>query len=443
MSIFRAYDIRGIYGKDLTDEIAKKIGKAVGSYIHGNVTIGRDFGEHNTRLEKAFMSGLVETGSNAYLVGTCPIGLCIFSNWKMNNDLAVYITASHLPSQWSGVKLFHRDGVGFSLGEIAKLRELYASHNFKTGEGLVKDAVTMEEEYINFIVDRMKPEGIKVVVDFGGGATCQLAPKVLEKLDIEASFIHDEPDPMLQRRDPEPRPDSLTDLCRKVVEEKADLGIAFDNDGDRALYVDDNGQVIMTEHIAILFLKELMKTRRGPVVVNMECSDLIKDEIKKYGMTVFRVRVGYSFMIQETKRRNAILGVEKSGHICIPRFYWFDDAIINSIYMMEIVSKIDRISEVLRDMPVEFSKRIEIDVDDEVKFETMDKIRKKAIETYENVDTTDGVKIEFPDSWALIRASNTSPRIRVLMETTNEKRLNELRREVTALLSNVLGRALE
>jgi len=443
MNIFRAYDIRGIYGKDLTDEIAKKIGKAVGTYIHGNVTIGRDFGEHNARLEKAFISGLVETGSNAYLVGTCPIGFCIFSNWKMNNDLAVYITASHLPSQWSGVKLFHTDGVGFSLGEITKLQELYTSQNFRTGEGLVKDAETMEEEYINFIVERIKPEEIKVVVDFGSGATCRLAPKILKKLDIKASFIHDEPDPMLQRRDPEPRPESLVDLCRKVVEERADLGIAFDTDGDRALYVDDNGQVIMTEHIAILFLRELMKTRKGPVVVNVECSDLIKDEIKKYDMTVFRVRVGYSFMIQETKKRNAIFGVEKSGHICIPGFYWFDDAIMNSIYMMEIVSKMDRISEVLKEMPVEFFERIEIDIDDEVKFEAMDKIRKKAIEKYENVDTIDGVRVEFPDSWVLIRASNTSPRIRVLMETMNEKRLNELRREVTALLNNVLDRALE
>jgi len=443
MSIFRAYDIRGIYGKDLTDEIAKNIGKAVGTYIHGNVTIGRDFGEHNAQLEKAFISGLVETGSNAYLVGTCPIGLCIFSNWKMNNDLAVYITASHLPSQWSGVKLFHTDGVGFSLGEIAKLRGLYASQDFKSGKGLVKDAETMEEQYIDFIVKRIKPEGIKVVVDFGGGATCRLAPKVLEKLDIEASFIHDEPDPMLQRRDPEPRPDSLVDLCKKVLEEKADLGIAFDNDGDRALYVDNNGQVIMTEHIAILFLRELVKTRKGPVVINMECSDIIKDEIKKYGMTVFRVRVGYSFMIRETKKRNAIFGVEKSGHICIPRFYWFDDAIINSIYMMEIISKMDRISEVLKEMPVEFFQRIEIDIGDEVKFEAMDKIRKKAIETYENIDTTDGVRVEFPDSWVLIRASNTSPRIRVLMETMNEKRLKELRKEVTALLSDALGKALK
>jgi phosphomannomutase len=131
MSIFRAYDIRGIYGKDLTEEIMTRIGEAAGTYSPGIFTIGRDFRQHGAQLEEAFVSGLKKTGSNANLVGTCPVTLCVFANWKMKNDVAAYITASHLPAEWNGVKFFHQDGVGFFEDENKKLGEISSSGNFK------------------------------------------------------------------------------------------------------------------------------------------------------------------------------------------------------------------------------------------------------------------------------------------------------------------------
>jgi len=378
MSIFRAYDIRGIYGRDLTDEMMKKIGMAVGTYNPGNFTVGRDFRDHGAQFEKAFISGLKETGSNAYLIGTCPAGLCVFANWKLKNDVAAYITASHLPKEWNGVKFFHQDGVGFFEHENKKLEEIQALGNFRKGGGSVKYVRGMEEEYMNFIAERIQPERIKVVVDFGNGAACLIVPRILKKLSVEAKFLFDWPDPSFSNRDPEPKPESLTTLCRKVVEEEADLGIAFDADGDRAVYVDEKGRVIMTEQGAVLFIKDIMKTRRGPVVANIECSSLIEDEVKKYGETVFRIPVGHTFLVQETKKHNAVFGIEKSGHICVPKFFWFDDAVINSIYMIEIASKIDKkISGVLEEMPTEFFERVEIDCSDEIKFEVVDKIKEK------------------------------------------------------------------
>jgi phosphomannomutase len=438
MSIFRAYDIRGIYGKDLTEEIMTRIGEAAGTLCPGTYTIGRDFRAHGAQLEEAFVSGLKQAGSNANLLGNCPASLAVFTNWKMRNDVTAYITASHLPAEWNGVKFFHQDGVGFFEEENKKLGEISSSGNFKTGNGSAKKLEGMDEKYTDFVAERIKPEGISVVVDFGNGAACLLVPRILKKIGVEATFLFDWPDPKFSNRDPEPKPESLTALCRKVVEEKADLGIAFDGDGDRAIFVDDTGKVVMTEQSAILFLRDIIKTQRGPVVANIECSDIIEDEAKKYGEKVFRIPVGHTFLVQETKKHKAVLGVEKSGHICVPKFFWFDDAIINSIYMTEIVSKIGQnLSEVVKELPTRLFKRLEIMCSDETKFQVIDKIKEKAIDTYENTNTIDGVKIVFPDSWALVRPSNTSPMLRLSIEARDQERLDELEKEMTKLINSV------
>jgi len=437
MSIFRAYDIRGIYGKDLTKEVMKKIGMAVGTYAPGNFTVGRDFREHSDELEEAFISGVVGTGSNARIIGTCPASLCVFSNWKLKNNVAAYITASHLPAEWNGIKFFHQDGVGFFEDENKKLEKIHKSGPFRKGEGSVEKVEGMEQEYINFIKERIEPKRLKVVVDFGNGAACLIVPKILKEFNIEAKYLYDWPDPTFPNRDPEPKPETLTDLCKRVVEENADLGIAFDADGDRALFVDETGKVMMAEQSAVFFIRDIMKAQRGPVVANIECSSLIDDEARKYGQPVFRIPVGHTFLVQQTKEHNAVLGVEKSGHICVPKFYWFDDAIINSVYMIAIVSKLGRkVSEVLEEMPKEFFDRTEIDSSDEKKFGIVEKIKEKAMKKYEKITTIDGVRIDFPDSWALIRASNTSPKLRLTIEAKNEEKLLALKNEMMSLITD-------
>lgn len=438
MSIFRAYDIRGIYGKDLTEEVIKRIGMAVGTNNSGNFTIGRDFREHSGELEKSFISGLISTGSNAHVIGTCPVSLCVFSNWRLKNDVAAYVTASHLPAEWNGIKFFHQDGVGFFEEENKKLEAIHESGPFKKGRGSVEKVEGMEQEYINFIEERIKPKKLKVVADFGNGAACLIVPKILSKLNVEAKYLYDWPDPTFPNRDPEPKPESLTALCKKVVEEKADLGVAFDADGDRALFVDEKGKVMMAEQSAVFLIRDLMKTQRGPIVANVECSNLLDDEAKKYGQTVFRIPVGHTFLVQQTKKQKAILGVEKSGHVCVPKFYMFDDAIINSIYMIEIVSKLGRtVSEILEEMPIEFFERVEIDATDEKKFGLVDKIKEEAAKNYEKITLIDGVRIDFPDSWALIRASNTSPKLRLTIEAKSEERLSELKEEMMAIITDI------
>ncbi len=410
---------------------------AAGTYCPGDFTVGRDFRDHSDELEKAFVSGVTSTGSNVQLVETCPASLCVFANWQLENNVAAYITASHLPANWNGIKFFHQDGVGFFEDENHKLEQIHLSGKFRKGQGQT-EIVRMEEKYLQFTAERIKPEKLKVVADFGNGAASLLVPKILKEIGVEASYLFDKPDPKFSHRNPEPTPESLTALSKKVVAEGGDLGIGFDGDGDRAMFVDDTGKVLMTEQSAILFIREIMKTQKGPVVANIECSDIIEDEVSKYGEKVFRIPVGHTFLVQETKRHNAIFGVEKSGHICVPRFYWFDDAIINSIYMAEIVSKMDnKLSEIVKTLPMRFFDRTEIDCSDETKFSAVEKIKQKALEAYGNVNTIDGVKIAFSDSWALIRASNTSPMLRLSIEARDQERIRTLKNEMTALIESI------
>jgi phosphomannomutase len=437
MSIFRAYDIRGVYGKDLTAEIMKSIGMAAGTYSPGDFTVGRDFREHSDELEEAFVSGVKSTGSNAHLIGPCPASLCVFSNWQLKNTVAAYVTASHLPATWNGIKFFHQDGVGFFEDENKKLEQLHLSETFKRGEGKTENLAGMEEKYIDFIKERITTKKLRVVVDFGNGAACLLVPKILENLNVDAKYLFDWPDPTFPNRDPEPKPESLSALSKKVVEEKADLGVAFDADGDRALFADEKGRIMLAEQSAVLLMRDLMKTRRGPVVANIECSGIIDEEAKKYGQPVFRIPVGHTFLVQQTKEHNAILGVENSGHVCVPKFYWFDDAIINSIYLMEIVSNLNKkVSEVVDELPHGFLEKVEIDTTDEKKFETVARVKEIALKAYGQVVTIDGVRMDFPDSWALIRASNTSPKIRLTIEAKNQKRMQQLKAEMMTLISN-------
>jgi phosphomannomutase len=438
MSIFRAYDIRGVYGKDLTVEIMEKIGMAAGTYSAGNFTVGRDFREHSIELEKAFISGVTSTGSNAHLVVAGPASLCVFANWQLKNDVAAYVTASHLPANWNGIKFFHQDGVGFFEDENKRLEQTMLSSSFKKGDGKVESVLGMEEKYINFIAERVKPEKLKVVVDFGNGAACLLVPKILKRLNVEAKYLFDWPDSTFPNRDPEPTPESLTALSKKVVEEKADLGVAFDADGDRAVFADEKGRVMMAEQSAVILMRDIMKTQRGPVVANIECSSLIDEEAAKFGQQVFRIPVGHTFLVQQTKEHNAVLGVEKSGHVCVPKFYWFDDAIINSVYMMEIVSKLGRkVSEVVDDLPREFFVRLEIDSTDEEKFDLVSRVKDEALKKYDRVVTIDGARVDFSDSWALIRASNTSPKLRLTVEAKSQDRLQELKEEMMALIAQM------
>jgi len=452
-TIFRAYDIRGVYGKNLTDEIMEKMGMAVGTVWPGTYTVGRDFREHGKSLQDAFVSGLIKTGSNAVLVGQSPTGVCVFGNWMLKNDFSAFVTASHLTAEWNGLKLFDKDGVGFFEEDNAKIRDTIISGKFKQSDkqGEVKTAEQIESEYIDFIVSKIKPDNdnIKVVIDFGNGAASLTVQKLIKKMNINADFMFATPDANFPNRDPEPSPVTLDALRQRVVETGADLGIAYDGDGDRMMFVDDLGRVVMSEQASVVFLRDILKHDPQPdgfkTIVNVECSSVLDEEVKRSGGEIIRIPVGHTFLVQEAKRQNAIYAIEKSGHVCIPKFFWFDDAIISSIYMIEIVSKLGRkLSEVLDEIPARPYKRFKFMCSDSDKFKVVEKVKDRIIEDYkseyESVTAIDGVRVDFPNAWILIRASNTSPKIRLTVEAENEQKIEELGKRFSKVVDSEIER---
>jgi phosphomannomutase len=431
MSIFRAYDIRGIFGKDLTTEAMLNIGKAFGAFCkNGEVVVARDFRFSGRQLQEAFVKGATRAGMDVFVLNETPIGICYFSPSFLKKDFSAYVSASHLPPEWNGIKFAHGNGILFSEDDYKEIEKIFISKKFEEGEGKIEflKRDEMIEAYKNFISKKFRfGKSLKVVVDCGNGACCNVAPSIFREFDFEVEAIFDEPR-AFPKRDLDPKKSELVELRKKVLKEKADMGIAYDYDGDRVFFVDEKGRKLSAEQAAYIFLKKSLK-KKDKVVLNVECSQSLEDEIIKMGGEVIRCRVGRNFLVENVLKNKALFGVEASGHYSFPQYSICDDGILNSLIITEIISRSDlKISEVVDEMPVYSLKRDEIKCEDWKKFEVVNKLKEHFVKKYKNVELVDGVKIKFEDSSALIRASNTEPLIRLTVEAKDGKKLSEVRK---------------
>lgn len=432
--IFRAYDIRGLVGEELTPRLMEKIGLALGAYMKeknlGNtVCLGRDIRKSSKSLEKAFISGLLNSGLNIIHIGESSANFALFCGWRLGADVSAYITASHLPKQWNGVKFYTGEGVGFQEEANKRIGELVAKGNGKpTGQGNIK-CVDIMADYLNFMRENFKPEKkLRVALDCGNASACLSVPKLFKELGMETIEVFCSPDPEFPNRDMDPQPENLGELCRTVVKEKADFGVAFDGDGDRGVIVDDRGRVLTPDQTGIILGKGIL-AEKGPgvVIANMECSMLFEKLLEPLGARISRIPVGHTFLTLEAKRQKVLLGVESSGHVVIPRHYYFDDAILIPLKIREILSKSGkRLSELADEVPVYPKKRVNFDCPDQKKFQVIKNLQNKFKKEYKELNTLDGIRINLGRGWVLIRASNTNPQIRLTAEAHTQGSLEEL-----------------
>ncbi|RLE72796.1 MAG: hypothetical protein DRJ37_02005, partial [Thermoprotei archaeon] len=246
--------------------------------------------------------------------------------------------------------------------------------------------------------------------------------------------INCEIDAKFPGRGAEPEPEKLGELSRAVVENNADLGMAFDGDGDRVVFVDRNGRILSAEQIAVIMLAGGVK---GDVVANVECSSVLDEYVSSYGGKVYRVPVGHTFMVRKVVETGAVLGVEKSSHFSVPLNPLIEEGILTSIYFIECLAKLgDRISEYIPEVrPI---KRLKIPVEEEIKFEVAERVKEKILERFEDVDTIDGVRVNLDQGWFLIRPSNTEPLIRITSEGVNEKETYKLLKIAEDIVLKVL-----
>lgn len=433
-SIFRAYDIRGIFGEGLTEEIAEKIGKAFGTYVDkGEIVVGRDCRLSSPILRDSIIKGMVSTGCNVIDIGMVPTPILYFSIVHYKKDAGVMITGSHNAPQYNGLKLCKGSHTLYG-DEIQKIREIAESKNFKTGKGSVKEKNVIGD-YLNFIKERIRIEKkLKVVIDGGNGTGGKVASRLFQNLGCDVIELYCEPDGNFPNHFPDPTTDkNLIDLISLVKKENADLGIAFDGDADRLGIVDDTGKIIRGDQILILFSREILKERKSAkIIFEVKCSQALIEEIKEHGGIPIMYRTGHSFIKKKMKEENSPLAGEMSGHFFFAdNYYGYDDGIFAAARMVQLLSKSkERLSEIIAKIQSYYSTpEIRIHCPEDKKFEIVKKITEKFKRDYK-VITVDGARVQFKDGWGLVRASNTEPALILRFEAKTPERLKEIQETI-------------
>jgi len=431
--IFREYDIRGLVDVDLTQESTELIGKSIGTYIYRNggktLTVGYDMRASSTPFRDSLIRGINSTGCDVIDIGMVPTPVAYFSLHHLKPDGGVMITGSHNPSEFNGFKI--SNGLHSLYGEsIQELRRLIDSNDFELGSGkLSKENVL--EEYIQDIFDRVKvSRSVKVVVDGGNGCFGIVGPKLLKRIGANIIELYCEPDGNFPNHHPDPTvKKNMLDLSKKVKEERAELGIGFDGDADRIGIVDEKGEILWGDQLLMIFARDILKYNPGATIVGeVKCSQNLFKDIEGHGGIAVMSAAGHSLIKNKMQETNSLLAGEMSGHICFADdYYGFDDAIYAACRILQIVasSKI-KVSEMLLDVPkTEATPEIRVDCPDNRKFEIVRELTESFRKKYDVIDI-DGVRVNFGEGWALIRASNTQPVIVFRFEANNAGRLAEI-----------------
>jgi len=434
--IFREYDIRGIVGKDLTAEIAKLLGKSFGTYViskGGNkVSVGRDNRLSSPKFKSALIGGILSTGCDVIDIGLVPTPVMYFSLFNLDIDGGIIVTGSHNPPNFNGFKIALGKSTIYG-DEIKKLGKIIDEDRFLIGEGTLFHQ-NIVNDYIKCIKNRINlKKKLKVVIDAGSGTAGLIAPKLLNEIGCEVIELYCEPDGTYPYHHPDPTVvEFVQDLIKKVKEEKADLGIAYDGDADRIGVIDDKGNIIWGDHLLILFSRDILKKRKEKIIFEVKCSQALVDEIEKAGGEPIMWKTGHSLIKDKMIEEKAVLAGEMSGHLFFAdNYYGYDDAIFASCRLVELVSKSDKtISEMLSDVTEYFSTpEIRVDCPDEKKFEIVDNIKNYFKRNYKTIDV-DGVRILFEYDWGLIRASNTQPALVLRFEGKTKESLKKIKNKV-------------
>lgn len=445
--IFREYDIRGMADTELTDEIARGLGKAFGTYIlkegKKKIGVGHDLRKSSDRIVKALSEGLASTGLEVIVYGLIPTPLLYFSVSYYNLDAGISITGSHNPPEYNGFKL-HLSDRPFYGKDIQTLKDMMINESFTEGEGkLIHEGnEKIIKDYVAHVLSIVKTKKkLKVVVDAGHAMGCLAAPEMIKEMGHELIELYTNLDSNFPDHHPDPsEPENLEDLQKKVLETGADIGIAFDGDADRIGVVDEKGNVIYGDRILLMYARALLKKKPGSTIIgDVKCSQFVYDDIEARGGNAIMWKTGHSLIKAKMKETNAALAGEMSGHVFFKdRWFGFDDAIYSAARMLEILDEDDRpVSEMLADIPQLVSTpELRVDCPDDVKFEVVKQAVEKFKADYKVVDT-DGARIIFEDGWGLVRASNTQPVLVMRFEASSEARLKEIRELVESEIKNI------
>jgi phosphomannomutase/phosphoglucomutase len=442
--IFRQYDIRGIVGRDLTEDAARSIGRAYGSYLatHGSrgaVAVGRDNRPSGSALRDALVSGITASGFDVIDIGVVPTPLLYWALHHLPVAGGIQITGSHNPPEYNGFKL-SAGTTSLHGEEIQQLYQLIANGTFSSGAGNVRQEPVIER-YLDDMVERIRPlsRPLRVVLDCGNGAGALVGPQLLERIGANLTTLFCESDGTFPNHHPDPTVvENLEDIIGAVREERADIGIAFDGDADRIGVVDERGEIIWGDHVLILYARDVLaRTGKGQAVIfDVKCSQALPDAITAAGGRPIMWKTGHSLIKDKMKAEHAPIAGEMSGHMFFEEgFYGHDDAIYGAARLLRILADSkSTVSELLADVPRFVSTpEIRVEVDEARKFGIVEDAVRHFRARYDVIDV-DGVRVLFGDGWGLVRASNTQPVLVLRFEARTPERLQAIRDEFESWL---------
>ncbi len=431
--MFRAYDIRGIYGKDITPEIAEIIAKGFGTYIGEGkqLAIGRDVRVGSKQLKDAAAKGVTSTGCHITDLGIVTTPILYFAIAHEGKDGGVMVTASHNPPEWNGLKLCRENGIIVGQGSgIEQVKEIIAKKKFKKAArvGSIKPYEGILDIYADFVSKKIHiARKLKVVLDTANSVPGLAAPRLFKQKGCEVKVLNEKLNGTFPSRSPEPTEASLQQLIHEVKKTKADLGVGYDGDGDRAVFVDNTGQVLTGDFASIIFAKALVTKQNRKVVYDISCSSAVEEAVKAKGGIPVVERVGRPFMMDRVLKEKAVFGGERSSHFYFPDIYGLDDGTFASLKMAEILSQTDTsFSQMVDQIPKYYSDTLNVPFPDEDKFRVIERLKLRfENEGFKTLDI-DGVKAHEQSGWVLLRPSNTEPLIRIFAEGKTQDKLAQL-----------------
>ena len=449
--MFREYDIRGVYGVDINEEVSYLIGKAFGTKLVNfglnKTIIGYDNRKSSPIIEKNVIKGITECGIDVVRLGLVTTPMYYYSWDLLNIKCGMMITASHNPKNDNGFK-FSYNGIHNAYGEqVRELYDIIANNNFITSDKIGNiENINIKDDYIKMITSgiHMGDNKIKVVYDCGNGTTSIVADDIFnsfkDKIDLvplfntsDSDFPNHHPDPAVE--------ENLKKLEAKVLETKATVGIAFDGDGDRVGVVDEKGNMVDIDKYMIIIWKSLVNTNvEKKTFFDVKCSLCLKEELEKMNVNAEFYRTGNSYTKAKSVEGNYPFGGELSGHVFFrDRFGGYDDGIYAGLRLIEILTNNGKtVSEMLEGINKYYSTpEIKIHTEDNIKFNIVNKVKEYCKNKNYNILDIDGVKVFFDDGSALVRASNTGPNITARFEAKSESRLEDIKNEFLNLVDNL------
>jgi len=437
--------VRGIYGKDLTADVAMKLTRAfVRLWNVKRVVVGRDTRPSSESMERGVLSALAELGCRAYVLGVQPTPVVLWACRRMGADGAIIISASHNPPEWNALK-FALKGLFLDVDEVSKLMEAVEEASATSGVGELSELATCAydplEEYVDqalkvLDVEAVKRRGLKVVVDPGGGAGFRSTPLLLRKLGCKVVTVNSAPG--IFAREIEPTPSSLDLLSKAVKAYGADVGFAHDADADRLVCVTEEGEVLSEDYGLAIASLHVLERRRGPLVVSVASSMMFKWISEQLGVELYWSPVGEVKVVKEIVKRGAPIGGEGSSGGVIPAFFNLArDGVFGAALIVEALAlRGCKVSDFVRGLPRYYQVRTAIECD----VEGGELVTKSLVDELKglDLDLTDGIKVWLDEGWVLIRPSRTEPRIRIICEARSRARAEELLREFAARVREVI-----